>query len=188
MNFYLKIRCFYLSLILIQSSFFDLLPLEFYIHDLNLTESLNVLTLTDTLVDNLSFSSYNTVSVNLSVFNESIFLLTNNNLQQTETTTYSTFLEDNLNDLGLTESDFFGLFPSESLSNLEYSSTNDLNLVHTLPTDQLNDYTNLEAVKSQYHSSVPLRKLQYPEPFIASASFIHTDIGFIHVLQYNYWL
>jgi hypothetical protein len=60
--------------------------------------------------------------------------------------------------------------------------------MHSLPTDHLEDYSNLEAVKSQYHSSVPLRKLQYPEPFIASASFIHTDIGFIHVLQYNYWL
>jgi len=171
----------------LQSSFFDLLPLEFYAHDLNLTESLNVLTLTDTLADTFSTSSYNTVSVNLSVLNESILLLNNDNFQQTASTaTYSTFLEDNLNELGLTESDFLGLFPSESLSNLEHNPTTDLNLIHTLPTDQLNDYTNLEAVKSQYHSSVPLRKLQYPEPFIASASFIHTDIGFIHVLQYNY--
>ena len=105
---------------------------------------------------------------------------------------YLEFTDENLAQLGLTQADFLGLFPSESLSKLDHSpeanTFTDINLMHSLPTDHLDDYSNLEAIKSQYHSSVPLRKLQYPEPFIASASFIHTDIGFIHVLQYNYWL
>jgi heme/copper-type cytochrome/quinol oxidase subunit 2 len=30
--------------------------------------------------------------------------------------------------------------------------------------------------------------LYYPEPFIASPSFLHEEIWFIHILHYNYWL
>ena len=52
--------------------------------------------------------------------------------------------------------------------------------------DQLQKYGNLECVRSLNHLSTPTRKLQYPEPFIASPSFIHNDIGFIHVLHYQY--
>ena len=52
--------------------------------------------------------------------------------------------------------------------------------------DQLQQYGRLECVRSLNQLSSPTRKLQYPEPFIASPSFIHTDIGFIHVLHYQY--
>jgi len=133
-----------------------------------------------------SLQNLNFLNKTLSVFNLPLDLTLN------EESAYSEFTEENLAQLGLTQADFLGLFPSESLSKLDHSAEantfSDVNLMHSLPTDHLEDYSNLEAVKSQYHSSVPLRKLQYPEPFIASASFIHTDIGFIHVLQYNYWL
>ena len=37
-------------------------------------------------------------------------------------------------------------------------------------------------------SSVPDTKLYYPEPFVASPSFIHEEIWFLHILYYNYWL
>ena len=47
---------------------------------------------------------------------------------------------------------------------------------------------SLAHVRSMFHSSVPQTKLYYPEPFIASPSFIHNDIGFIHILQYQFWL
>jgi hypothetical protein len=131
-----------------------------------------------------SLQNLNFLNETLSVFNLPLDLTLN------EESAYLEFTEENLAQLGLTQADFLGLFPSESLSNLDHSAEantfSDVNLMHSLPTDHLEDYSNLEAVKSQYHSSVPLRKLQYPEPFIASASFIHTDIGFIHVLQYNY--
>jgi hypothetical protein len=30
--------------------------------------------------------------------------------------------------------------------------------------------------------------LSYPEPFIASPSFMHTDLWFVHILVYQYWL
>lgn len=36
--------------------------------------------------------------------------------------------------------------------------------------------------------STPDVKLYYPEPFIASPSFIHEDLWFIHVLHYQHWL
>lgn len=36
--------------------------------------------------------------------------------------------------------------------------------------------------------ATPDSKLYYPEPFIASPSFNHEEIWFIHILHYNYWL
>ena len=36
--------------------------------------------------------------------------------------------------------------------------------------------------------SIPDVKLYYPEPFIASPSFIHDDIWFVHILHFQYWL
>jgi hypothetical protein len=54
--------------------------------------------------------------------------------------------------------------------------------------DDINRMEALEHIRSTYVSSAPNVKLYYPEPFIASASFIHNDIGFIHILQYQFWL
>jgi hypothetical protein len=45
--------------------------------------------------------------------------------------------------------------------------------------DQTEDafiFNNLENAKSIYHYSIPNTKLAYPEPFIASASFMHSDL------------
>jgi len=36
--------------------------------------------------------------------------------------------------------------------------------------------------------STPDFKLYYPEPFIASPSFVHEDLWFIHILHYQHWL
>jgi len=36
--------------------------------------------------------------------------------------------------------------------------------------------------------STPDVKLYYPEPFIASPSFVHEDLWFIHILHYQHWL
>ena len=36
--------------------------------------------------------------------------------------------------------------------------------------------------------STPDFKLYYPEPFIASPSFVHEQFWFIHILHYNHWL
>jgi hypothetical protein len=63
-----------------------------------------------------------------------------------------------------------------------------INLLNELSFDQIQKYNNLECVRAENHFSTPTRKMHYPEPFIASASFIHTDIGFVHILHYQYWL
>ena len=36
--------------------------------------------------------------------------------------------------------------------------------------------------------SIPYKKFFYPEPFIASPSFVHEDLWFIHILHYQHWL
>ena len=36
--------------------------------------------------------------------------------------------------------------------------------------------------------SIPEGKLFYPEPFIASPSYLHSDLSFLHIFQYWYWL
>ena len=46
----------------------------------------------------------------------------------------------------------------------------------------------LDHIRSNYVLSIPTTKMYYPEPFIASASMIHNDLGFLHILQYQYWL
>ena len=59
-------------------------------------------------------------------------------------------------------------------------------LLNEFTFDQLQKYNNLECVRSLNHLATPTTKLHYPEPFISSPSFIHNDIGFIHVLHYQY--
>jgi hypothetical protein len=42
--------------------------------------------------------------------------------------------------------------------------------------EELNYFNNLENVTTVYHYSIPNVKLAYPEPFIASASLMHSDL------------
>lgn len=55
-------------------------------------------------------------------------------------------------------------------------------------TEEIFSFNNLENLKTIYHYSVPNVRLSYPEPFIASASFMHSDLWFVHILIYQYWL
>lgn len=55
-------------------------------------------------------------------------------------------------------------------------------------TEDLNLFNNAENVSTIYHYSIPNTKLAYPEPFIASPSFMHSDLWFVHILVYQYWL
>jgi hypothetical protein len=36
--------------------------------------------------------------------------------------------------------------------------------------------------------STPDLKIFYPEPFIASPSFVHEDLWFLHILHFQHWL
>lgn len=43
-------------------------------------------------------------------------------------------------------------------------------------------------VTSLLQFTIPDGKLFYPEPFIASPSYLHSDITYLHIFQYWYWL
>ena len=58
----------------------------------------------------------------------------------------------------------------------------------SVEVDDLFKFDSLDHIRSTYVLSVPTKKLYYPEPFIASPSFVHNDLGFMHILQYQYWL
>ena len=51
--------------------------------------------------------------------------------------------------------------------------------------EMMSDRENLPIYESL---STPDFKLYYPEPFIASPSFVHEDLWFIHILHYQHWL
>jgi hypothetical protein len=58
----------------------------------------------------------------------------------------------------------------------------------TSALEDTSHFDSLEHIKSLYMGTAPNVKLYYPEPFIASPSFVHNDIGYIHILQYQFWL
>jgi hypothetical protein len=47
--------------------------------------------------------------------------------------------------------------------------------------DEIKDESIVDYIKT-----LPDGKLYYPEPFIASPSFLHEEIWFIHILHYHY--
>jgi hypothetical protein len=73
---------------------------------------------------------------------------------------------------------------------IDISKLNNRELVTLVwETDDMTKVEKIEPmahVRSMYHYSIPQTKLYYPEPYIASPSFIHNDIGFIHILQYQF--
>ena len=66
----------------------------------------------------------------------------------------------------------------------ELTSADVFNLLDSV--DDIDQYETLAHVRTTYMSTTPNIKLYYPEPFIASPSMIHNDLGFIHILQYQY--
>jgi excinuclease UvrABC helicase subunit UvrB len=52
--------------------------------------------------------------------------------------------------------------------------------------DDITKFESLEHIRSTYIGTAPNVKLYYAEPFIASPSFMHNDIGFLHILQYQF--
>jgi heme/copper-type cytochrome/quinol oxidase subunit 2 len=54
--------------------------------------------------------------------------------------------------------------------------------------DDIDVFESLEHIRTTYMAAAPNVKLYYPEAFIASPSFIHNDLAFLHILQYQYWL
>lgn len=150
-------------------------------------------------------------------FNENeIFLLKIQDFLVHETNSIITNLETlNLFNLS-TEDNFFSLFNNNSffsIKDLQGSNLFELNtaLIQNIETAGLKFNESMSGVGVMYPNfydlivdyelaiteddgsmiddlSTPDTKLHYPEPFIASPSFVHEDLWFIHILHYQHWL
>lgn len=56
-----------------------------------------------------------------------------------------------------------------------------------LPSTPTSDTASTN-VSSLLQFTIPDGKLFYPEPFIASPSYLHSDLTYLHIFQYWYWL
>jgi hypothetical protein len=73
------------------------------------------------------------------------------------------------------------------------SNTNLENLISFFPERVIHfenfELSNLDSNESVFEVlSTPDSKIFYPEPFIASPSFVHEDLWFIHILHFQHWL
>lgn len=77
---------------------------------------------------------------------------------------------------------------------MTYQALHDLLNLKTTPTELHAAVENSYAahstsnVTSLLQFTIPDGKLFYPEPFIASPSYLHSDITYLHIFQYWYWL
>lgn len=84
---------------------------------------------------------------------------------------------------------YFNWYNVSTLNFFNFSFSSNFFLENYLSHLQnLHSFSNLENLGTLYHYSIPTSKLAYPEPFIASASFMHSDLWFVHILIYQYWL
>lgn len=79
------------------------------------------------------------------------------------------------------------------MSVLTKPKTDVLELIEVLPdhqfTFELFEVISINVDNSLYeHLHLPEVKLYYPEPFVASPSFAHEELWFIHILHYQHWL
>ena len=68
------------------------------------------------------------------------------------------------------------LTPHFSLDLLNPLATHDYIEQFLDNVEDLSYFNNLENIQAIYHYSIPTTKLAYPEPFVASASFMHSDL------------
>ena len=74
----------------------------------------------------------------------------------------------------------------KSRNDFDLSFLDDPSIVYGSDPKYLNEDGVDERLLFKY--TLPKAKLYYPEPFIASPSYIHSDLIFLNILQYWYWL
>jgi len=80
---------------------------------------------------------------------------------------------------------------AQEMAMLTKPKTDVIEMVAVLPDHEvafeLFDVISLNVDNSLYaHLHLPEVKLYYPEPFIASPSFVHEELWFIHILHYQH--
>ena len=102
------------------------------------------------------------------------------------------FFNYRTNSLNFNSNNFFPLTSFSDSTVLSFFDDSDLYtkslITYIDKIDEMSIFQNLENISSIYHYSVPNVKLAYPEPFIASPSFIHSDLWFTHIAVFQYWL
>ena len=135
-------------------------------------------------------------------YNDQYFeLLLNNSILLNDNSILNTQLFDttyNLNTLNYKS--LLDTYPIESLEliindiRLITPANNNLDeLINFFPERMLHfenfELSSLELDESVFETlSTPDLKIFYPEPFIASPSFVHEDLWFLHILHFQHWL
>ena len=103
------------------------------------------------------------------------------------------FFSINLSTVNNTQVLLTDTFDFDYLDNVLQRRLTDTNDTLTVSSELLNTGYNLESssvtnatgyVRNMLQHTIPDTKLFYPEPFIASPSYIHTDLTYLHILQY----
>ena len=61
-------------------------------------------------------------------------------------------------------------------------------LLEVSDSNTVDSKSSTSNVRSLLQYTIPDGKLMYPEPFIASPSYLHSDLTYLHIFQYWYWL
>jgi hypothetical protein len=90
------------------------------------------------------------------------------------TTTYSNLINFTEALFFLDDISYFSLYKElfERANRFDFNAKTQL----FLKFDDVSYFDNLTNVTSLYQYSIPTTKLAYPEPFVASASFMHSDL------------
>ena len=134
--------------------------------------------------------------------NSQFQFLTNNSVLLTENNIYNIQSWDD--SLNLNFLDYRTLLPNSGSLGTLNTYINDINLITPLNSniDNLIEFfpervmhfenfelSNLEPDEGVFEAlSTPDLKIFYPEPFVASPSFVHEDLWFLHILHFQHWL
>ena len=69
---------------------------------------------------------------------------------------------------------------------LSTTENNTINLNTGFENQPLSTNTSTTSLRSMLQHTIPDTKLFYPEPFLASPSYMHSDLFFLQILQYWY--
>jgi hypothetical protein len=91
----------------------------------------------------------------------------------------------------LNSPNLFNFLPVDSMQDLSTVKNNVDELAKIFPSmeddiELLDLWARFGEEALQEVESTPDVKLYYPEPFIASPSFVHEDLWFIHILHYQH--
>nr|YP_010049565.1 cytochrome c oxidase subunit 2 [Strombidium cf. sulcatum]QPL15970.1 cytochrome c oxidase subunit 2 [Strombidium cf. sulcatum] len=86
------------------------------------------------------------------------------------------------------ENDFILDMLKETISKNDFMKTKIKNKNKSQLIEWMDFYNRYDDSEINFPTTIPEGKFYYPEPFVASPSFMHENLWFIHILHYQYWL